>query len=457
MTKTRPSIGAAALAAILTIGTGFTTERPDTLYDRFDDPPNTPDGSDTTSSGTHEQFDDLKAEAQAILDKAKQEDRELTDDEKEQFDSKRDQLRRMKAANAREKELNDLNLEVFANKAKKIAQAMHNLPGSVGGDGAGNSVADTEKEKFDNNVKKFEIFVRTGQRPEYEEHEEFTITTSVDGGVLVPRRVADPMVVKRTGDAYRLAIASRGVSPVQTDSTALIEEPLIDDTANTAVENEDEGDRTEKEADPAITHVELTAPLFRSKAVWFSNTQLATQTNLLPSIEPQLYRRIDRVREASMTTKITTNATKIVTGAATDGITFMEVLQLQHAIPRAHRASGVFVVSDQLALAIRGLEDSQGRPLYVQSIKDGEFDRLAGWPIFIADSLPAPAANAKTLVAASAEALRIRDVTGGPAAQRMARYTGLPDHPDQVGMELFENGSHNFHNPFVAVFRQAAS
>ncbi|MEM8873662.1 MAG: phage major capsid protein [Planctomycetota bacterium] len=453
MTHSNPFVRAAALAAILSTGLAADVPTYHTFEDAGDAKSEGDDDSTDPQDGERETFDALKTKAQAIIDGAKQEDRELSDDEKEKFEGITKKLRRMKDANDREADLAKLDLQTFGNtntkKARDLVTSAPKLPDDPG------AKEPDAKEKFERDVAKFETFVRTGERPD--NYESFTITTGVNGGVLVPRRIGSPMVVKRTADAYRQAIAARGFSPIQTDSTAEWKEPLIDDTANTSEFPEAENDRTEKEAEPAITSITLGAPLHRSKAVWFSNTQLATQTNLMSYIEPQLYRRVDRQREANMTTKILANATQVVTGAATDGITYLEILQVKYTVPRAHRESGVFIISDQLALAIQGLTDNQGRPLYVASIKDGELDRLAGWPVFVADSLPDPAANNKTLIAASAEALRIRDVTSGAAAQRMARYAELPDHPDQVGMELFENGDENFHDPFVAVFQHAAA
>jgi len=310
-----------------------------------------------------------------------------------------------------------------------------------------------------------EEFMRTGrtdalqrfaQRQARGGREEFITTTGSNGGILLPVNL-EANSTRRSSDAYRLALAARGVPVRRATSTDSVRVITEDDEGNTAeVIAEDASADNPLDPDRGATLL-LPNRLHRGKTQWFSNTELATTLDLLQFVETRQDRRIDRLREADFSTKILANATNVVTGSSTTGITYQEVLELKYTIRPADRMYGVFVISDGLAQALEGLEDSEGRPLYVRSIKDGGVDFLAGWPVIPAESLPAPAANAKTLIAATAEALHMIDVVSGRAAPRMARYENLPTHPDQVGFQKFANGDANFEDYGVAVFRQAAS
>ena len=393
-----------------------------------------------------EVFEAKKAEAKAILAAVRDESRGMTDEERDQFAALKSELSAMRDNDKAERELAELELEQYERQARADVKAVATAPHSP------RIETKPQADDFAIHTAQVERFLRTGTRPE-----QFIITTDSGGsGVLLPKTVADPYVIGATTDAFRRALFSRGLRPDETDNVNEYVVPVWDDSGNAAVAIE-EDDTTERNQDPAVLALKLGAQLYDSRTVWFSNTALSAMPNILNRVRPMIERRLDAARETAMVGKINT-ITNTVTAAATDGVTYDELLDLQHALTDNDRRTGVFVVSDQFFRAIRGLTDTTGQPIYQASLRADAPDVLLGWPIFVSGAMSATlAADVVPALALSAEAILIRDVTSGPAAARIARYESIPTHPDQVGLRGFANGDGAFHASGAAKLVMAAA
>ena len=396
------------------------------------------------SKDVREVFGEKKAEAEEIVSKARDENRGMSDEEKEQFGGLKAELAQLRDQLKAEHELAELEIGQFGraavSSAKKVATAAHSP----------RVESKAESDEFEVHRAQVERYLKTGVRPE-----KFTITTGSGSGVLLPTRVGTPYVISSTTDAFRRAILSRGLRPIETTDTATFGVPVFDDSDNAAVTIAQDA-TADVVADPDVAGVTLSATLFTSKTVWLSNTAVASMPNLLSFVGPMLDRRMDRRRESGIVGTLGGLA-NVVTAGAADGVTYDELLDLQHAISPADRANGVFVVSDGLFRAIRGLTDDGGNPIYQVSLRDGAPDTLLGWPIFVSEGMAGVGAGNVTAVAANAEGILIRDVVGGPGARRVARYSEIPSRPDQVGFNLFANGDGAIIDSAAAVLKQAAS
>ena len=89
-----------------------------------------------------------------------------------------------------------------------------------------------------------------------------------------------------------------------------------------------------------------------------------------------------------------------VTGATgnTTTVTYDSLVDLEHSVDPAYRGSAQYAMNDLTLAAIRKLRDSQDRPLWVPSVAGGVPSTINGRPYTIDNKLPAPAANAKSIL-----------------------------------------------------------
>lgn len=411
-----------------------------------------------------EEFSRIRQEAMTVVETAAKEDRDLTDDEKkanEQRFKRMEQIEKLDAEHAR-----------FAGMAIRGGAAAANVPGTVqtttqprgreefeageGRDFFTAGAGETEVDVIRRHREAINHFIRTGERQGSIAGRRFTLTTGSGSGVLLPTLVGPPIAIKRMRNPIRAALAARGLQVIRTPGMEAMSIPVFDDTANEASVIAQDS-TSENNLDPTVTGLTLGADLYDSGTVWSSNTLLNSLTyDLIAWLEPMLRARIEAKQMTAWFDDLDA-ATVGKTTASTTGVTYGELLDWQHSIPASRRGDGVFFVSDGLMRAIRGLVDANDNPIYQVSLRDEQPDTLLGWPVFVTDDLAAPAAGAVSGVAASAESLIVRDVTGGEGGVRIARYTNIPTHPDQFGLRMFANGDFAFQTGGVRTLKHAAA
>lgn len=182
---------------------------------------------------------------------------------------------------------------------------------------------------------------------------------------------------------------------IRTDTGNSLNLPTINDTGNTGTILAEAGTITT--ADPTFSSVVLGAYKTESKLVLVSNETL--QDSAIP-LEPIIGRilgeRIARGTNTMFTTK-TNGPTGIVTtqcgatvgkaAAATNAFTLPEVIDLVHSIDPAYRPMSSFQMHDNIVAATRKLVDSNDRPLWEPSVQAGQPDRLYGYPVRINNAM----------------------------------------------------------------------
>jgi len=114
-----------------------------------------------------------------------------------------------------------------------------------------------------------------------------------------------------------------------------------------------------------------------------------------------------------------------VTGATgnTTTVTYDSLVDLEHSVDPAYRASAQYAMNDLTLAAIRKLKDSQNRPLWVPSVAGGVPSTINGRPYTIDNKLPAPAANAKSILFGDFKTGYIaRRVSGAQVLRLSERY-----------------------------------
>ncbi|MFJ6566431.1 phage major capsid protein [Streptomyces sp. NPDC091292] len=120
-----------------------------------------------------------------------------------------------------------------------------------------------------------------------------------------------------------------------------------------------------------------------------------------------------------------TNATAGKTGAAgqVTSVIYDDLVDVQHSIDPAYRASARWVMSDAALKVIRKLKDTQGRPLWEPSVQAGVPSSLMGAPVLIDNGVPVPAASAKSIGYGDiGAAYVVRQVAGGQMMRLEERY-----------------------------------
>lgn len=403
----------------------------------------------------HEEFASVKAEASTVIEKAKSENRDLTGEEREANEKRFARLDSIKAMVADENRLAGAAIEQYSAAVKS------QLAGGMTGEPTAKADAAIVREMYGRkaHVKAIEDYIRFGTVPQ--NREEFAITTSTGSGVLLPKDVAPIVTIRRIFNPIFAALAAYGLKPLLTQGTETISIPLFDDSAvdgaltseGATSETTGPGDPSAANGDGGVAGIQLAAKLFDSGVVWNSNTQLSAITyDLLGYLNPMLDKRIDHKQSVAWCAQVGTNATAYV-GSSPTGITYADLVGWTHALKPEYRADGCFVINDGLLQAIETLVDTLGRPLYRQSIADNVPDTLMGYPVFVTDQFATPAANAKSGMFASAEALKVRVVEN----KRLVRYANIPTHPDQVGLQEFVNADFGFIPQGVRTFKHAAS
>lgn len=112
------------------------------------------------------------------------------------------------------------------------------------------------------------------------------------------------------------------------------------------------------------------------------------------------------------------------TGASgqTTTVLWTDLVDLEHSVDRAYRGGARWMLNDQTLSAIKQLLDGNGRPLWMVSTREGEPDRINGYPYTVNNDLPVMAASAKSIAFGDFGQYVIRDVRGVQLLRLEERY-----------------------------------
>lgn len=113
------------------------------------------------------------------------------------------------------------------------------------------------------------------------------------------------------------------------------------------------------------------------------------------------------------------------TGAvsATPVITYDDLVDLEHSVDPAYRANARYAFNDLSLAILRKLKDADDRPLWVPSLTAGAPSTINGYAYTVDNGLPAPAAAAKSLFFGDLNAgYVLRRVNGGQLMRLEERY-----------------------------------
>lgn len=205
-----------------------------------------------------------------------------------------------------------------------------------------------------------------------------------------------------------------------TDTGAPLPIPTTDDTSNTGEIVLDGGAITTT-ADPTFGLVTLGAFKYSSKAIIVPWELIQdSNINLAAYLGGKMGERIGRKQNTDFTAGAGTTlpfgvqvqAALGKTAAATNAITWDEVIDLFHSVDIAYRnrPNSAFMMHDTIAAYLRKLKDSQNRYLWEMSLQAGLPDRAFGQPVIINnDQDSALSTNKRLVLYGDFNAYKIRD------------------------------------------------
>jgi HK97 family phage major capsid protein len=248
------------------------------------------------------------------------------------------------------------------------------------------------------------------------------------GGYLVPETFRGAMTETMKTFGGILGIANL----ITTTTGADLLWPTNDDTGNEGALLA-EGTQV-SEQDVTVGRRTLKAHTYTSKMVKVSLQLLQDSAFDLDGWLPRkLGERIGRAVAGHLATGtgidqpegITTNITVGKTGATgqTTSVIYDDLIDLEHSVDPAYRGNGRYLLNDSTLKVLRKLKDADGRPLWVPVPAPGFTATLNGYGYTIDNKMPTPAASAKTIVFGDIRAgYVVRQVLGVQVMRLTERY-----------------------------------
>jgi len=245
-------------------------------------------------------------------------------------------------------------------------------------------------------------------------------TTASEGGFTVPTEVATSLL-----SAMKAFGGMRDVAEViQTSQGGPINFPTTD---GTSVMGELIGENTTATSQDIVFGVKtLSTYKYSSKIVTVPFELLQDSSiDVEAYVRLQLAERLARVTNLHFTTGTGSGQPNGIVTASTAGktgttgqtltVTYDDLVDLQHSVDPAYRASGraKFMLNDASIRVIRKIKDTAGRPIFVPGYDvagSGAPDTLLGSPVVINQDVPVMAANAKSILFGDFSFYKIRDV-----------------------------------------------
>lgn len=245
-------------------------------------------------------------------------------------------------------------------------------------------------------------------------------TTSGEGGYSVPTEVSSTLI-----DSLKSYAGVRQVATViRTDGFGALNFPASDGTSEVGeliAEN-----TTATAADPSFTVVAVTAYKYSSKIIAIPFELLQdSAVDMEAFIRQRIVDRLGRITNTHFTTGTGSGQPRgVVTGAAagktgatgqTLTVKFGDLVDLVHSVDPAYRQSGscAFMMKDATLGAIRGLLDSQNRPIFIpgwDGLGKPMPDTILGYRVVVNPDVATMAANAKSVLFGDFSKYVVRDV-----------------------------------------------
>lgn len=332
-----------------------------------------------------EKKNDLLTRADEVLNKCKEEKRELTEDEASELAEIRDNVRKIVSTLS----LDD-DFRAMEAATKKPAPEDEAKEKEEGGDTM--TEEEKKKEQATNEARAFENYIRG-----VVVHERAGELTKTDNGAVIPTTIAQK-IIKRVYD----------VCPILEKSTkynvkGTLNIPYYDETTNSIKVAYAEEFKALTSNNGNFKSISLTGylsgALSKISNSLINNAQFDIVSFVVTEMGDSIARWIENELLIGTDGKVAGLSTlkNATTAASATAITADEIITLKDSIKDAFQNKAIFIMSNKTRTALRLLKDSQGRYLLNDDITSPFGTTLLGKPVFVSDNMP-DIANGKTVV-----------------------------------------------------------
>lgn len=391
----------------------------------------------------------LVAEARALEAKADAENRDLTADEKLEWN------RRMDESDAiAERIERELRMQRASETDGRVAERRS---GREDGSLRGGSGSDGDREV--RHAAWFREYLRRGGEVPAE-FRDMSAGAAALGGSFIPQGFAGEVAVAMK-DFSGVLQAAREVT---TSTGAALPWPTSDDTGNVGEQlSENVATAT---LDVPTGSVTFQAYIYSSKGVGVSNALIQDSAFGLDEFLKRAFaERIGRILNQRLTTGtgssqpngVVTASSVGKTGATgqTTSVIYDDLVDLMHSVDPAYRRGPQvgFMMNDASVKVVRKLKDSQNRPLWEPNVQAGQPDTLLGYPLWANADMATMAANAKSILFGDFSQYVVRKALD-PFLMRSEHYAMLKF---QTVFAMFSRYDGNFIGPTSALKHYANS
>lgn len=314
-----------------------------------------------------EKQNDLLTRAEEVMNKAKEEKRELTPDEMQELAEIRDDIRRIKEALGLDREFKELKENACGDKKKR-------------------NVEDLAQEE--NDVKAFENYVRG-----YVVHERAGELTKANNGAVIPTTIVN-RIIKKVYD----------ICPILEKSTHYnikgnVDLPYYPATSEETTPNITVAYQTEFVAMSSTTgnfsSINLTGflagALTKISRSLINNAQFDIVGFIVDEMAYQISRFIEGELLNGTENKVEglSGLTNTMVSAKTTGFTGDDLIDVQALVKDVYQKDAIWIMSVATRTSLRKLKDDMGRYLLQDDISLPFGKSLLGKPVYVSDNMPA--------------------------------------------------------------------
>ena len=329
-----------------------------------------------------EKKNELITRAESVVNTAKEEKRELTDDEMQELAEIRDDVRKIKEFLKLDDDFKDMQ------DAEKKPDPEPKEDVNVDVKAEDRECKDAEKRAIEEQERQaFEAFIRnTVMNTRAGDPVNLTME---DNGAVVPQTIADKIIRK----VYDICPILEKSSKYNVKGTLTI--PYYDESESAInVGYQDEFVQITSSVGKFTSNVTLTGYLAGALAKVSRSLIHNSQFNIVDHVIDLMAEHIARFIEHELLVgtegKVTglSTLTNVVTTESASAITADDVIKLHDSIKDRFQSNAFFIMSTQTRTALRLLKDSMGRYMLQDDISLPFGTSLLGKPVYVSDNMP---------------------------------------------------------------------
>lgn len=324
-----------------------------------------------------EKKNDLITRAESVLNKAKEEKRELTDAEAQELAEIKDDVRRIKET----LKMDDDFREMLDAEEKKDDEPREDVAVDVKEEDR--ECADNKRSIEEADRQAFEAYIRGTINKRANNMEK------ADNGAVIPQTIADKIIRK----VYDICPILDRSTKYNIKGTLTV--PYYDETTTAInVGYQTEFQQVTSSVGQFTSTITLTGFLAGALAKVSRSLINNAQFNIVDYVVDLMAEHIARFIEGELlngtTNKVAglSNLTNIVTADASNAITADEVIKLHDAIKDRYQQNACWIMSMQTRTALRLLKDNMGRYMLQDDISLPFGTSLLGKPVYVSDNMP---------------------------------------------------------------------